>query len=145
MPSFAQARVVDIQREADTLMFEFSSGIERNIIYKNQYGYFMREESDNMFDAAQKFYLGQDKEESIKSANRLLELLDEDVKTTARVIDAMGKEFNAVTDYGLGGYKRKMTKQKSNVLFLTTDQMAGFVTIRKKSLEELIVVLSKKQ
>lgn len=143
MSSYAQIRVVDIQRDADTLMFEFSSGMEMNQIYRNQYGYFMREVSDNMFDAYQRFYLGQDKGECIKSANKLLELFEEDVQTKARIIDAMGTEFYAETDYGLGGVKRKTTKQKSNFIWLKTEKMAGTITIRKKSLEELIIRLSK--
>ncbi len=141
--SYAQIRVVDIQRDADTLMFEFSSGIELNRIYKNQYGYFMREESDNMFDPYQKFYIGQDKEECIKSAERFKELFNEDVQTKARVIDAMGKEFYVVTDYGIGGTRRKKIKQKSNFVRLTSEDMSGSIYIRKKSIEELIEVLSK--
>lgn len=139
----AQVRVVDIKRDADTLMFEFSSGIDMTRIFKNQYGYFIREDSDNMYDGYQRFYLGLNKEECITSINRFMQLFDEDVQTKARVIDAMGTEYIAVTDYGLGGTRRKKTKQKSNFVRLSSETMVGNIYLRKKSLEELIAILSK--
>ena len=113
LSSSAQVKVVDIKRDADTLVFQFSSGMDMVNIYKNQNGYLIKEESSNMFDAVQRFYLGKDKEECIASLQIFSELYKEDVATKATVIDAMGNHFFAVTDIGMGGAKRKTTKQKA--------------------------------
>jgi predicted P-loop ATPase len=143
LSSSAQVKVVDIKRDADTLMFQFSSGTDMVNIYKNQYGYLIKEESSNMFDAVQRFYLGKDKQECITSLKKFAELYKEDVATKATVIDAMGNQFLAVTDIGMGGAKRKTTKQNSNVVRLATEDMSGWIYFRKKAMEELMSILSK--
>lgn len=143
LSSSAQVKVVDIQRDADTLVFQFSSGMDMVNIYKNQHGYLIKEESSNMFDAVQRFYLGKDKHECITSLKKFAELYKEDVATKATVIDAMGNQYLAVTDFGMGGAKRKTTKQNTNLIRLTSKDMSGWIYFRKKAMEELMSILSK--
>ena len=139
----AQIKVEDIKREADTLMFTFSSGMEVVNVYKNTNGYFLADESTNQFDPKYRFYLGKDKCISIKSLESLILLCDEDVKTTATIIDAEGNKYLLETNYGIGNYKRKTTPQKSNMIWIKNDHMAGWISYRKKTLEELKSLLSK--
>lgn len=140
---YAQIKVVEIDRQADTLVFTFSSGMDVVNVYKNENGYFLAEESTNMFDPLKRFYLGKDKEESIKSVQTLIDFCKEDVDTTIKILDATGNEFIVKTDIGTGGYYRKPTPQTSNMIRIKNDELAGWVHFRKKTLEELLTLLSK--
>lgn len=139
----AQIKIVAIDRDADVLMFTFSSGMDVINVYKNSKGYFLAEESTNMFDSFQRFYLGGNTEETIASLTSLISFCDEDVATKFTIQDAVGNEFLVVTDIGTGGYKRKPTPQKSNMVRIRNNDMAGWMCYRKKALEEIISILSK--
>lgn len=138
----AQIEVVEIERQADTLMFVFNSGMETINVYKNPNGYFLAEKSTNMFDPIKRFYLGKDKAEACTSVKTLLSFCGEDVETTIKVLDAMGQEYVITTDMGLGGCDRRPTPQVSNMIWLQSIEMAGWVRFSKKCLEELLSRLS---
>lgn len=140
--SHAQIKVVEVERQADTLMFTFSSGMDIINVYKNATGYFIAEDSSNMFDSRERFYLGKDKTEAVMSAKTLVALCDNDVATRASILDADGNSFLVRTD-STNGSNRKPTFQSSNIIRIKNERMAGWVILRKKALEELVVVLSK--
>lgn len=140
--AYAQIKVVEIERQADTLMFTFSSGMDVVNVYKNANGYFLAEESTNMFDPLKRFYLGKDKAESVKSVQTLIDFCKEDVDTSITILDATGKPFVVKTS-NVSGYVRKPTPQTSNMIRIKNDELAGWVHFRKKTLEELLTLLSK--
>ena len=139
----AQIKVVEVERQADTLMHTFSSGMDIVNIYKNQKGYFLAEESTNRFDPLIRFYLGKDKARSIESLQTMVSFCNEDVSTTIRVQDAEGCPFVIKTDAFSGNTRRKPTFTNSTMVGITNEEMAGWVYYKKKALEEIIKILNR--
>ena len=139
----AQIKVVEIKRDADTLMHTFSSGMDIVHVYKNQKGYFLAEESTNRFDPLIRFYLGEDKSRSIESLRTMVSFCEEDVSTTIQVQDAEGHPFTIRTDAFSGTTRRKPTFTPSTMIGITNKDLAGWVYYKKKALEEIIKLLGK--
>lgn len=143
LSSKAQVCVTDVQTQADTLMLTFSSGMDMINVYKNTSGYYVEGNSSNPLDYKQAFYLGRDEHQVVESIGAIMPLFDEDVATTASIIDAEGKTFFVITDLGVGGANRKKTFQKSTMIRVKSKEMAGYFHLRKKALEELLVYFGK--
>lgn len=138
----AQIKVVEVNRQADTLMFYVNSGLDAIMVYRNPTGYFLAEESTNRFDDCERFYLGKDEEESVTSVLTLVNFCKNDVATTITILDAAGNPFLVKTD-STNGSMRKTMFQNSNIIRIKNANMAGWVHLRKKTLEELAVALSR--
>lgn len=141
----AQIKIKEVQYEADTLIMSVQKGIDSSSIldlFKGNKGYLIRVNSTNMFDPSPSFYLGETKSQTIKSLIELLELCDNDVATVAIVEDVLGNQFYIRTSY-MAAIVRKPTFVKSDRLHIKNVNMAGFMCLNKKTIEETIKLLGK--
>lgn len=140
VPSFAQVKIIDVQTQADTLIYT-AMDMETLFLYKGPKGYLIKAESTNMFDNTVRFYLGKDKETSIQSLNDLILLTDNDIATQVVIQDSEGVFFIGITT-ALTNYIRKPTPIKADRIIIRNSDMSGVVSLKKKAMENLIKYLN---
>lgn len=140
LPSFAQVKVIDIQTQADTMVFT-AVDMETLFLYKGPKGYLIKADSSNMFDNPMRFYLGEDKETTIQSLKDMISLTENDVATQVIVQDSEGMVFYGITA-SLTNYVRKPTPIKSDRIVIRNSEMSGVVSLKRKAMESLIKYLN---
>ena len=141
--SFAQIKLVEVNNEADTLLYS-TRALEGDIIelYKNQLGYMILINTDNSLDLNFKFYIGKTKSDALTSLNCLNSLIDSDVASTSTIEDVNGTTFETRTAY-MALTKRRPTYTKSDRLLIRNPLQAGWMTMKPKGISEIIEFLSK--
>lgn len=145
LPASAQLKVVKVNHDADTLLYSTVTGnMAEEIIdlYKNKKGYLIKVTSTNMFDVRPRFYIGTTKEEAIESANILAEFCENDVGTSAEVLDACGETFIMSNAY-MANESRKPEFVKGDRVYITHKTMAGWMCVKRRALLEMIKVIEK--
>jgi hypothetical protein len=143
---FAQVRVVQVTHEVDTLIYTSSKGLSSESVvdlFKGPSGYLFKVESNNIFDPSLSFGLGKTKEEAVAGLKELLLLCENDVDTRAVLLDSEGREYHVRTAYMLNR-TRKPVSVKSDRLHLKHILMAGYMSINKKTIEDIINYLNGK-
>ena len=143
--AFAQVKILEVQNEADTLLFSTSRSMqveELLDLYKNTEGYMFKIYSSNVFDITPRFYIGKTKQEAIETLASLIEMCNADVATKAIIEDKQGNKFHTYTAW-MQGLDRKPVYQKSDRIHLSTYDMAGTFCLRVRTMEDAINYLRK--
>ncbi len=135
LPSFAQLRVIGIQTQADTLVFNISG--EAAELYKGQKGYILKDTSYPQNDASISLYLGETKEKSVESLRVLIDLCKNDVGTTFTFEDAQGVMYYGITASELRTI-RTQNYHESNGIMITNSNMNRAPLFKRISLQHII-------
>lgn len=150
----AQLKVINLQQEADTLVFVIENpnklvpsqsdeliGGQINL-HKNSDGFLIKAHPSNIFATSFKMQIGRTTEEATMSINTLIEFCELDVATIAIIEDTSGKRFKVYTGKQLDVMRRK-SKQKGDRIYIKDDTLEGYICIQKLSLDVAIKALKK--
>ena len=135
MTAFAQINITRVVHEADTLVLPYID------LYKGTQGYLLKMNSDLPFEISSPFYIGETKQEALRSLTTLAEICNNDVGTYVEVSDAKGRAFYIVTGT-LSTVIRRPSYIPSNRIYIKDDEMIGYMPLNLSAIKSAIDYLS---
>ena len=141
----AQIKILEVQNEADTLLSVTQRGVSPESIlnlFKGAKGYLFKVDSSAPFTVKTTLYLGESKDDALKTLRELSNLCDNDIATAVKVEDSIGAVLYIKTAY-MAAIDRKTTFVKSDRLYIKKEGIDGYMLLNQKTIEDTIKFLGK--